>query len=788
MEEIFDKLCIDIKNENVKQHYFLDKLARECQTVLKKSKEGNFSTIVIIGRNGIGKSFFLNLLIQMSMVKNYAPVQTGSRILKNAIFENHPMLSDISADVGFVTEDIRYYLDKQETDNERLSNELFKDPIMKNEEEEVEKIISNYYLQSNLKPEQKKLLDKHSFIFPCGNSFDRTTTVSLCIRFAYIPACSIFYIKKDEISIPPNTTLEEMLLENDATMDELDEITKRKVVAHWGKGFDLKKDRIFIREKLKSLLNEKLASICIKRIVVYLPLKHLQLGSQIIDIPGFDDDDHQCKENMMKTIEDAETIFCITDKSLGSSKQMCDMIEKSRIIEKMMNDPIRYNLIISHISERTNNLDIKSVIKNTVGSNEMVQTKKKLDSMILQIAEKSESNQDKIKFVKEKIEIFTLYPFLFTSLIMEAKKNVKFFELHKEAMLATRGFKMLGVIQKVLYGKLFQTIEHFVQCKLSPLFGSIQNQELSIETEVVQKDILKKQISEMNLDFDNMEYLSNSKDEIEKWVESWKTLNSKKILDWCNGDINKMNNYLLLLGEELICQLQSTNNSRYFSREVLKEHIKKILENQCIIDNQKSKRILNIINSCKNQLDEIQAQIKKSNSLSSETDDIGIKMFERGSIFPDILYLEKPKFCKEGCILNGESAGKMIECESCKNWYHMGYIPCVQVKDVSSWICQDCETKEIIFVNQDSPLFIQPDFDIDNDIKKDKSIELKPIESKPIISEEITTDLENDTDIELEVKNEKIIFKRKYPVLATKSTNVSKHPSFFPKIVKPKNK
>ena len=208
LEKSLKSLYLNLKEENVKDYYLLDGLLRECQSVFDKSKTGDYSTIVMLGRNGTGKTFFLNLLVRMTMLKNYPDFESRSRILKNAIYEFHPMVIDIASDCEYSTEQVSKYLMDQSRDTERFYEELLFDAKMKSEEDEVEKIFSNYCFTSNLKIDEKKLLDKHSFIFGCGNFFDRTTTVPLYIRFAYIPSFSIEFYDYDKIPLPDGVSLE----------------------------------------------------------------------------------------------------------------------------------------------------------------------------------------------------------------------------------------------------------------------------------------------------------------------------------------------------------------------------------------------------------------------------------------------------------------------------------------------------------------------------------------------------------------------------------------------------
>ena len=173
-------------------------------------------------------------------------------------------------------------------------------------------------------------------------------------------------------------------MEKNISLADIKLLTDKKVIANWGKGFDLKKDRIFIRELLFSILKEPASSLCIKKITFYLPIPILEGGSQIVDIPGFDDDDFHCDLKLRETINKAKGLWCITDKSLDTSKQMCNIIQESGIIERMMIDPIHHFLVICHICERTNNIDMETILKskNNDNNNEILKSRKKLDLMI----------------------------------------------------------------------------------------------------------------------------------------------------------------------------------------------------------------------------------------------------------------------------------------------------------------------------------------------------------------------------------------------------------------------
>jgi len=294
---------------------------------------------------------------------------------------------------------------------------------------------------------------------------------------------------------------------------------------------------------------------------------------------------------------------------------------------------------------------------------------------------KEEYDEECIQYVKKKVEVFTVFPLLFVSLLSMLhayKMNKEIITKYQNALFGCNGLKMLGIIQKVLYGRMYKAIEYFQEVKLSPTFGFLS----SLHTRIHQKAPI--------LLFPEIEKLERSEISVENWIELWKETNSK-ILDNENQN-SETENLLVLLEEELknqICWLRSVGEK--VTRSLLTEYTTQILESQLNVNNNSIYEILDCLKSSQKKLIQKQQEISNINKLSDKTVDIGLQMMQSNLIFPNTILLEKPIYCIRDCKYRGRDIGEMIECKMCKCWYHFGVKGCVSVENASEWVCEECK-------------------------------------------------------------------------------------------------
>lgn len=90
----------------------------------------------------------------------------------------------------------------------------------------------------------------------------------------------------------------------------------------------------------------------------------------------------------------------------------------------MLDDPVQYSLVISHMIEKENNINHKGILKIDNNEQESI-AKKQLKTLIkhtydenaMKYSDSEQEKKDKIQTTLKSIDCFTVYPLLFTSLL-----------------------------------------------------------------------------------------------------------------------------------------------------------------------------------------------------------------------------------------------------------------------------------------------------------------------------------------------------------------------------------
>ena len=192
---------------------------------------------------------------------------------------------------------------------------------------------------------------------------------------------------------------------------------------------------------------------------------------EIVDLPGFNDKNEVRMNHLLKYLKDAKVIWALTNNNLESSADLVNFIQDSKILSKIIEDPVTYGLVIAHMPEKEANVPSKRIMERYVKTNERVEErtigilkgkeKKVLPLLILEMVTTAyEEIENPFMDTKEaligatlaKIERFSIWPFLFASMI-EAKKKPPM-----DILEATGGLRLLGNIQKLIYGKLLDSM------------------------------------------------------------------------------------------------------------------------------------------------------------------------------------------------------------------------------------------------------------------------------------------------------------------------------------------
>ena len=682
IQQIIKDFQIDVGKVGIKND-LLRNLSLESENLLKKSLRNPPSSIVLVGKISSGKSFLFNFLLKILMIENY-PNQLN-KMKRGSMEEEHPIMDELLADYQLDQNQIGEYFKNNEKESNILYQEI-EDLKLLEKEDDINNLILNYHLSPNLKINDKDKLDRYPFMLPSSNTTERTTTVVTCIRFGLFPAIFIHYRKSlKDIPLQHGDTLKKVLEQEKLTEKDLNFLIESKFFAMIGKGNNLTKDRIAIRSIFFKKLREKGAKFCIEKVIIYLPVPILKTGSELVDVPGFDDDDTICIDNLEKTMKEAKVIWCVTEKAFSSSKLLVETVFKSGILERIMADPITYGLAVVHIPERSRNHGSQSIIQSD--EEDISSTKKKLEQMIGKISSESklfnDKKAEKLKgYVLKKIESFVFYPLLFTSLMLNLKSNrEKFIKLHEKSIIASNGLKGLAVIQKVLYGIIYNSIDYFIECKLIPIFELLFSNDLKTKPNLTFHSFenLKNIFFGIDLNLNTFDQpKSNNQDDL---IEMWKKENRESFdKSWNEFEIEF---FFDIFSKELKSSWSKNPLSdKAIVAKDIKDKLFKTITTQPTNENNNNSRksslteqtrntpsfqLKSIMTSFKEKIIQQKLDIEQLTRYSETSNDVGMTMIKNDNlILPKTLLLEKKSHCKQNCPHQGENFGHMIECEKVK--------------------------------------------------------------------------------------------------------------------------
>jgi len=131
--------------------------------------------------------------------------------------------------------------------------------------------------------------------------------------------------------------------------------------------------------------------------------------------------------HLTKYLKDAKIVWAITNKNLESSAMLVSMIQESKILAKIIEDPVTYGLVIAHMPEKELYYSSKLIVAKHEIVNKRIEegTIDILKGMVINAYEGIENpfmdtKEALIDATLNKIERFSVWPFLFASVI-EAK-------------------------------------------------------------------------------------------------------------------------------------------------------------------------------------------------------------------------------------------------------------------------------------------------------------------------------------------------------------------------------
>lgn len=145
-----------------------------------------------------------------------------------------------------------------------------------------------------------------------------------------------------------------------------------------------------------------------------------------------------------------------------------------------------------------------------------------------------------------------------------------------------------------------------------------------------------------------------------------------------------------------------------------------LLRKQYEINSKDSKKAQIIIESFKNDLSKQRKILAEINSSSITSDEIGMELLSSDMILPKTVFMEKQTHCEQNCLHNGEDFGEMIECESCKTWYHIGKYGCIEVLNTNQWTCKTCKEVTLETIEKE----FEKESEMNDKIKKPKILNL----------------------------------------------------------------
>lgn len=259
-----------------------------------------------------------------------------------------------------------------------------------------------------------------------------------------------------------------------------------KAVIFAGLGQDIDHDRQFVREHLKQQFVDGGASLrMVSRVVLYAPCQIVAGNGSIFDGPGTNDKDPLKKISTMKGIAQCDVVICVLSRALGNTAGVMQALTDSKFLSQLAFEPERYRLLILPYTEgsdaRNGNTrrdkilnkqfdeELKISQENIIGES-LVYLKKQISTL-----KRGVRSPDGV--IAEGVTAFPFYPTLFTGLMLGKPEDMHP-NFYKDLLDFTNGGRLLRFLEKLAKEKSVSAIEQLA-VELKALVGSIDKMATS---------------------------------------------------------------------------------------------------------------------------------------------------------------------------------------------------------------------------------------------------------------------------------------------------------------------
>ncbi|XP_063777440.1 uncharacterized protein LOC134927206 isoform X2 [Pseudophryne corroboree] len=489
------KLCskeLDKISEESPERADLFIAADNMKSELEELRE-NYTKFALLSQNGRGKSYILNLLMLMTAdneeeyLKNNKNLNLPQDFKDNTLLENlteadHTNLPEVVKDF------IKSVANKKKDFKTLLQCVCHQLPNVTNIDSSLKSLsrIESYFSSNarfNIDP---YFLPQKGIV---GN-YESTTKCIIHLRYGSLYQMKVDYFSDEELKQQlfelvamdkcDNTNENENIKEKaqeclqaryEILTDEIFSNTNKdtlrtpddiplsnevlefagKTELYLGLGRNSTHDRLAIQSALKGLTNPqeddeskteemKKRIAAVKEIVIYVPCKILYGGKEILEMPGTDDSDPIAMDFIRNALEEVDAVILITENGFKiCEKEVKDMLSESRFLQKCMDDPDNYKLLLLTYPEKNSKWQFGVRDKDKIQKLEH-EEKKKRDKELKEV--RKMLNMESDSFHEEYIFTSYILPVLHTSILAQKGTEYKVIA-ENEKFLKITGIKNL---------------------------------------------------------------------------------------------------------------------------------------------------------------------------------------------------------------------------------------------------------------------------------------------------------------------------------------------------------
>eukprot|EP00292_Cryptomonas_paramecium_P033527 CAMPEP_0113676754 /NCGR_PEP_ID=MMETSP0038_2-20120614/8836_1 /TAXON_ID=2898 /ORGANISM="Cryptomonas paramecium" /LENGTH=1618 /DNA_ID=CAMNT_0000593853 /DNA_START=352 /DNA_END=5208 /DNA_ORIENTATION=+ /assembly_acc=CAM_ASM_000170 len=144
-------------------------------------------------------------------------------------------------------------------------------------------------------------------------------------------------------------------LEFDLRNQEVRDMAGKSLVVS-GRGFDAQADRIFVADELEKLLKNRSLALAVDQIEVYCPSDLLAEGIALLDVPGTNDNDPRKYKRARDAVEGADVVLVVCRQNISTSESTTRMMESCELFERAFLNPTNSRLMFVSLNNEQGDL------------------------------------------------------------------------------------------------------------------------------------------------------------------------------------------------------------------------------------------------------------------------------------------------------------------------------------------------------------------------------------------------------------------------------------------------